>query len=37
VEKELHDKFKDKHQRGEWFALTHEDVKSIIEHQHQAL
>jgi hypothetical protein len=37
AEKELHEKFKDKRQRGEWFALTLEDVKAVIEHQYEAV
>lgn len=31
VEKELHEKFKDKRIRGEWFDLNLDEIKSIIE------
>jgi lipid II:glycine glycyltransferase (peptidoglycan interpeptide bridge formation enzyme) len=30
IEKYLHRLFKHRHQRGEWFALTEEDVKNFI-------
>jgi len=32
VEKELHEKFKQKRTRGEWFKLTFSDLKEIREH-----
>jgi T5orf172 domain len=37
VEKYFHLKFKNKCQRGEWFALTENEVKYIIEHQYEPL
>ena len=32
IEKELHDKYKDQRVRGEWFKLTHIQVKYICTH-----
>lgn len=31
IERMLHEKFKTKRMRGEWFNLTHKDIKSIIK------
>lgn len=31
IEKELHNKFENKHHKGEWFNLTDEDVEQVKE------
>jgi hypothetical protein len=34
TEKQLHDKYADKRQSGEWFKLSHEDIVDIIDMYH---
>lgn len=31
IERELHDKYKIKRMRGEWFNLSHKDIRQIIK------